>query len=185
MGQFWTPIRPIGGSFLHADSHKGTTQGFIEYDSCCSLVHIPTGEIWARNVSGSCNSFEAKYKKLNPYDVKNTLEKMAEKRALVAAVLVGTAASDQFTQDIEAMPFLMEENRNIEGPKPVTTTHENDETDQVRLATAKQVAYIKSQIKKNKITQKEFFDNWAEEFDSWDDIPFHKVNSILEWIREI
>ena len=58
---------------------KGTTQGFIEYDSCCSLVHIPTGEIWARNVSGSCNSFEAKYKKLNPYDVKNTLEKMAEK----------------------------------------------------------------------------------------------------------
>jgi hypothetical protein len=35
---------------------------------------------------------------LNPYDVKNTLEKMAEKRALVAAVLIGVGASDIFTQ---------------------------------------------------------------------------------------
>ena len=84
------------------------------------------------------------------------------------------------------MPFLMEENGQDQGPRPVTTnTQENDEPDEVRLATAKQVAYLKSQIKNHKITQKEFFDNWAEEFESWDDIPFHKVNSILEWIREI
>ena len=70
---------------------SGTTKGYIDYDSTCSLTHIPTGEVWAKNVSGNCNNFESRYRSLNPYDVKNTLEKMSEKRALVAAVLMGTA----------------------------------------------------------------------------------------------
>lgn len=34
-------------------------------------------------------------------DLINTLQKMAQKRALVAAVLIGTNASDSFTQDVE------------------------------------------------------------------------------------
>jgi hypothetical protein len=38
-------------------------------------------------------------------DVVNTLQKMAQKRALVAAVLIGTNASDYFTQDVEDMSF--------------------------------------------------------------------------------
>jgi hypothetical protein len=38
-------------------------------------------------------------------DVVNTLQKMAQKRALVAAVLIGTNASDYFTQDVEDMNF--------------------------------------------------------------------------------
>ncbi len=37
----------------------------------------------------------------NIWDLHNTILKMAEKRALVAAVLNGTAASDFFTQDLE------------------------------------------------------------------------------------
>ncbi len=40
----------------------------------------------------------------NPYDLANTILKMAKKRALVDAVLTSTAASDIFTQDIEDMP---------------------------------------------------------------------------------
>lgn len=40
----------------------------------------------------------------NPYDLANTILKMAKKRALVDAVLTATAASDIFTQDIEDMP---------------------------------------------------------------------------------
>jgi len=40
----------------------------------------------------------------NPWDLDNTLIKMACKRALVAAVLNGTAASDIFTQDLEDLP---------------------------------------------------------------------------------
>ncbi len=87
---------------------EGTTQGYMEYDSRCTLIHIPNGEAWASNVSGSCNNFEAKYRSLNPYDVRNTLEKMSEKRSMVAAVLIGTAASDIFTQDLEDMGYLMD-----------------------------------------------------------------------------
>ena len=81
----------------------GLTKGYFEYDTQCTLIHIPTGEVWAKAVSGSCNNFEAKYRSLNPYDVKNTLEKMAEKRALVAAVLIGVGASDIFTQDLRLL----------------------------------------------------------------------------------
>jgi len=40
----------------------------------------------------------------NPWDLDNTLMKMACKRALIAATLNATAASDIFTQDIEDMP---------------------------------------------------------------------------------
>lgn len=40
----------------------------------------------------------------DPWDVQNTIYKMACKRALVAAVLNATAASDIFTQDIEELP---------------------------------------------------------------------------------
>ena len=65
---------------------QGTTKGYIDYDASCTLVHISTGETWAKNVSGSANNYESRYRSLNPYDIKNTLEKMAEKRALVAAV---------------------------------------------------------------------------------------------------
>ena len=172
---------------------EGTTQGYIEYDSTCTLVHIPTGEIWARRVSGSCNNFEAKYRSLNPYDVKNTLEKMAEKRALVAAVLIGTAASDQFTQDIETMPYLIngegqgtsvEGSPKVEKPKVEKPKVEKPDDDSVRMATPKQVAYIKGQLKKYNIAQDDFFRVWGEDFETWEDIPFHRVNAILQWIRE-
>ena len=40
----------------------------------------------------------------DPWDVQNTVYKMACKRALVAAVLNATAASDIFAQDIEELP---------------------------------------------------------------------------------
>ena len=53
-----------------------------------------------------------------------------------------------------------------------------------RMATDKQVAYIKSQLRKMKINQMDFLSTCAEEFTSFEEIPFHKVNDILEWIRQ-
>lgn len=47
---------------------------------------------------------QLKQVRTNPYDLANTVLKMAKKRALVDAVLTSTAASDIFTQDIEDMP---------------------------------------------------------------------------------
>ena len=177
----------------------GSTTGYIDYDSSCTLVHIPTGEVWARKVSGSCNNFESKYRGMNPYDVKNTLAKMSEKRALVAAVLIGTALSDLFTQDIEDMPYLV--NGGASAPEPSTSKKPNTkpkpeskpkskpqaqspQEDGLRMATDKQVAYIKSQLRRMKINQMDFLSTWAEEFTSFEEIPFHKVNDILSWIRE-
>jgi hypothetical protein len=165
---------------------EGLTKGYFEYDTQCTLVHIPTGEVWAKAVSGSCNNFEAKYRSLNPYDIKNTLEKMSEKRALVAAVLIGVGASDIFTQDLEDLPELGGESSPEEpaGQKELPKTKNNGSKQQNRFATPKQVAFIKAQIKKKGIQDKAFFREWEGEFDSWEDIPFGLVNDILDWIRE-
>jgi hypothetical protein len=41
-----------------------------------------------------------------PFELVNTIDKMAQKRALVAATLIATNASEFFTQDIEDMDFV-------------------------------------------------------------------------------
>lgn len=46
----------------------------------------------------------AKEENTDPYSLVNTIEKMASKRALVAAVLIATNASEFFTQDVEDLP---------------------------------------------------------------------------------
>ncbi len=125
--------------------------------SYCTLVHILTGQVFAREVAGSCSTRESRYayrtgericpacgspaiikgkeeygggwvcfKKKNGCgakfsdgtaeiesqkvgrvanpdlaDQENTVLKMSDKRALIAATLIATAASDIFTQDLE------------------------------------------------------------------------------------
>lgn len=58
----------------------------------------------------------------DPADLINTLQKMAQKRALIAAVLVGAGASQFFTQDVEDMvDFSIEEAKpaRVERPSSV------------------------------------------------------------------
>jgi hypothetical protein len=181
------PNRTINWRKWSYDERKeieGTTMGYIEYDSRCTLVHIPTGEVWAKNVSASCNNFESKYRSLNPYDVKNTCEKMSEKRSLVAAILIGTAASDIFTQDIEDLPQLLDNDDEAPDVKPQSDNKNTANNNNVQMATERQVNYIKKLIKKKDIKDKDFFEEWEGYFKSWDDIPFNIVNDILEWVRE-
>lgn len=78
------------------------TDDFIAYKVKAILTHIPTGLVAGAGV-GTCNSRERKYRNSACWDIQNTLYKMACKRALVAAVLNATAASDIFTQDLEDM----------------------------------------------------------------------------------
>lgn len=78
--------------------------------SLCTLYHIPTGQRFGSG-EGSCSTREAKYAyrkrggdraaNLDLPDQWNTVLKMSNKRALIAAVLNVTAASDIFTQDLE------------------------------------------------------------------------------------
>jgi len=163
---------------------EGITKGFIEYDSKCSLIHIPTGEVWVKNVSGSCNNFEFKYRALNPNDIKNTIEKMSEKRSLVGGVLIGVGASDVFTQDLEDLPDLLNESPPNGYKPPKADLKDKQGNPSIRLATDKQLDFIKNQIKKQGIAEKDFFAAWKKEFNSWDKIPFGQVNPILGWIRD-
>lgn len=62
---------------------------------------------YAKN--GDRGFYENKQVRTNPADVRNTILKMAKKRAMVDAVLTVTAASDIFTQDIEDLPEELRE----------------------------------------------------------------------------
>ena len=72
--------------------------------------------------SGKQVPYTVKQIRTNPYDLANTVVKMAKKRALVDAVLTATAASDIFTQDIEDMPpeVLNRGNGKAPAQKPAT-----------------------------------------------------------------
>lgn len=77
--------------------------------SRCTLQHIPSGRDFGSG-EAVCSTKEKKYAKRkengrivdnqNLPDSWNTVVKIGNKRALVAAILVATAASDEFTQDM-------------------------------------------------------------------------------------
>lgn len=102
-------------------------EGLIVYKIRCDLIHIPTGNFVGSGL-GACNSKEKKYQKSQPWDIQNTLYKMACKRALVAAVLNSTAASDIFTQDIEDDPESFQNgsrhkaSQQMQNPQPMTSS---------------------------------------------------------------
>ena len=169
-----------------------TTTGYVEYDTGCTLVD-QSGQVRVKNVRASCNNYEAKYRSLSPHDIKNTLEKMSEIRSLIAATLIGVAGSEIFTQDIEGLPALVNGGNGGNGGNgsnhpstPGQGEHKENggHDEQVRMATAKQVSYLKSEIAKRKINEQAFFARYAEYFKTWDTIPFAVVNEILKWVRE-
>lgn len=73
----------------------------FHYHYRCALYR--GGELVATG-DGCCNSCETKYKKqeYKIFDLTNTICKMAQKRALIAAVLASCGASQFFTQDLES-----------------------------------------------------------------------------------
>lgn len=82
------------------------------------------GAKFADNAPEIVNQETGQIENPEPYDLVNTLQKMAQKRALVAAVLVGTGASQFFTQDVEDMQVidLPVETSKPEPPKPTART---------------------------------------------------------------
>jgi hypothetical protein len=76
--------------------------GAYEVKSTCS-IWATNGRLLAR-ASGTCNNTEGAFRSTPYSDAKNPILKRAEKRALVAAVLMATASSGMFTQDLEDMP---------------------------------------------------------------------------------
>lgn len=76
--------------------------GYYEIKSTCAIWDR-SGVLLAR-ASGSCNSCEASFVNQGYSNVKNSILKRAEKRALVAAVLMASGAGDVFVQDLEDLP---------------------------------------------------------------------------------
>ncbi|OKH29620.1 hypothetical protein NIES2119_32070 [[Phormidium ambiguum] IAM M-71] len=96
------------------------------YHYKCQLLN-KQGDVVAEG-EATCSSAEWKYKKQGVQGIwnsQNTICKMSQKRALVAAVLIGVGASEFFTQDLEDMA----ERVNSEPEhKPQQKTEEGDET---------------------------------------------------------
>ena len=84
----------------------GTTIGYFEVEASCTIQNIE-GQVLSR-CSARCSNREAKYRGLGLFEVRNTVQKIAEKRAFVSAVLLSTGASDIFTQDLEDIPELVD-----------------------------------------------------------------------------
>lgn len=78
----------------------GNALGLYRYRYRCKIV-LADGRIIAM-AEGVCSTLESKYVD-RPRDSENTVCKMAQKRAFVAAVLHAFALSNRFTQDIEDM----------------------------------------------------------------------------------
>jgi hypothetical protein len=102
------------------ESHETIDGEHLTVKSKCTLWHVPTGQRLGSG-EGLATTREKKHayrkgnggaRRSNPdlYDAWNTVLKMSNKRALVAAVLNVTAASDLLTQDLE----------DDEPPKPAT-----------------------------------------------------------------
>lgn len=79
-------------------------ENFAMFTYKASVIHIKSGQIVAE-CEGICNSMEKKYRNNQSMDILNTLMKMAQKRALVGAVILATGASDYFTQDEEEIEY--------------------------------------------------------------------------------
>lgn len=95
---------------------SGSSVGLYRYVVRCRLTHRGSG-VLAGEGMGSASSMESKYID-RPRDVENTILKMAEKRALVAAVLNTLALSDRFTQDVEDMDFGHATTQRAAQPQP-------------------------------------------------------------------
>lgn len=72
---------------------------FIYYRYKCVITHAASGTFIADAVR-SCNNKERKHANKDVYDVANTIEAIAQKRALVAATVQATMASEIFDADV-------------------------------------------------------------------------------------
>lgn len=80
------------------------------------------------------------------YSVVNTLQKRAQKRAFVGAVLMVCAASDRFTHDVEDLPpDQVQEEPTPRMGLPITAKVETKKTKDIRAARAKMVEWFRTQ----------------------------------------
>ena len=102
----------LGVRFKKIENIFDRFENFAMYSYEAEIYHLRTGTVIA-SCEGTANSQEQKYKEKKQYqnnvvvgmvpipvpDIVNTLKKMAQKRAMVGAVIIAVGASDYFSQD--------------------------------------------------------------------------------------
>jgi hypothetical protein len=101
--QLYSGDRLVGEGEGSANSKEKKYRWRTVYDNKATPEEKRVGRLEERK--GRNNSTYKVYvvENTEPFDLINTLQKMAQKRALVAATLIVTSASDFFTQDVEDM----------------------------------------------------------------------------------
>jgi hypothetical protein len=124
----------LGVRFRQTDKEFDRNANFALYTYRAEVYILKTGLIIA-DCEATANSQEIKYKEKTEWsknskgvseskkvetpicDIINTLQKMAQKRALVGATLLATGASEYFTQDMLEPEFTEENQNQNEAPK--------------------------------------------------------------------
>lgn len=111
---------PDGSSGRRKIIRDQKVTGYYEVKSTCA-IWSNSGTLLAR-ASGSCNSCETAFVNQGYSNVKNSILKRAEKRAMVAAVLMASGAGDVFVQDLEDTPTALDGNTGAFGGGQQGTT---------------------------------------------------------------
>lgn len=160
----------------------GESRGLYRYIYECKLVRhdgrvLGTGQ-------GVCSTMESKYVD-RPRDCENTVLKMAQKRAFIAATLNAFGLSNRFTQDVEDMyeqvPAAAPASEAPAAPPPTTTAAQPAASKKplVYLRTDAQVAWMR-----------EFYDKRNVPSEIWEEIdralyekPFTELAAIVAAAR--
>jgi hypothetical protein len=121
------------------ETTSGTAFGLYRYVTRCTLRTYDGADVGSG--IGSCSTMESKYVD-RPRDLENTVLKMAQKRALVAAALNTFGLSDRFTQDLEDVEAADVETR------AVTPGFDPDDP--------QKVSFLEKELTKRKVPQ----ENW-------------------------
>lgn len=90
----------LGSRIVASSQEIDREHNFAMFAYRIELFHLPSG-VPVAQCEASANSSESKHQKKRALDILNTLQKMAQKRAFVGAVIMATGASDFFSQDLE------------------------------------------------------------------------------------
>lgn len=126
----------LGARFKLVNKEVDKDMNFAMYEYECEIFSRRTGNVISTCI-GTTNSQEKKWKSRTVwekgeggrsksrqeetpiFDVLNTLSKMAQKRALIGATILATAASDFFTQDLEPEETERPKEKDVTPKEPV------------------------------------------------------------------
>jgi len=149
--------------------------GFFHYLVKVSLISKSGGWLEAEGL-GCCNTREARLAGPDVYALANTALKMAEKRALVNAVLTATSSSGLFTQDLEDF------SAPPDGPGPGGSESKPQSPPRADGGlTPGQILALKGTLKTAGLAEDELLRKWG--LNHLDQVRPDQLKAVLDWIN--